>query len=940
MGIEYFGGPRVLNGLSEATQTFSVGTAGTNFAISSSGGTHTFNIPDAGASARGLVTTGTQTFAGAKTFSGAISASNLSGTNTGDQDLSSYLTSATAASTYATIAAGQPVSGTVGQVLTKNSGTNYDSSWSTLVLGDRYLTTSTTSNTLSNTVKSFTIGTGLAYTPTQNITISYNASNHMHGEVLAYDSGTGAMSVDIKHHTGAGTYTAWVVNVGGIAPATVVSWGNIIGTLGLQTDLATALNGKLEVTTAATTYQPLDSDLTAIAALTPTNDDFIQRKAGVWTNRTVAQIKTDLSLTGTNSGDQTITLTGDVTGSGTGSFAATIASGTVTLAKMANMATASLIYRKTAGSGAPEVNTLATLKTDLGLTGTNSGDQTTIVGITGTKAQFDTAVTDGNFLYVGDAPTSHLHGNITNAGAIGSTSGLPIITTTSGVLTVGAFGTTSGTFAAGNDSRITGALSTATAASTYQPLNSNLTAIAGLTSAANKLPYFTGSGTAANADFTSWGRSLAGFASSQTMLTGMGLGQIVTASSDILTLRNGATAQTIQLFTTWTSGTTFECLNIEGKTGANFEIGPMKGSVGGVLRGFTIGGYANESSVITPWLTFTNTGGATFATTLAATGVATFGTTVNCNANVAIGTTLAVTGQSTLSGAVIIDDQLYIRSGSLYFDTYGTHNGMRHRRANGTLATPSEVLLNDLLGFWNVVGYHDGGGGAKAFHTNSSAGVYMYASEDFTPTACGANLRLLTTALGSTALAVRVVVNHDGKVAIGGSNTTPSSLLHLISTTEQLRVGYDTGDYFSTTVSSAGVVTFNAVGSDPSFVFSDAVTFSKLAGQTSAEITSTPSGTTQTITLDNGNHQTLTLTSSTGNVTVTLTVPSNVSSGTIIVKQHASTARDITWAVSAGTFKWMGIEPTWSSDATSAVRIVSWRYNGSVMYLMSTDTAV
>lgn len=34
--------------------------------------------------------------------------------------------------------------------------------------------------------------------------------------------------------------------------------------------------------------------------------------------------------------------------------------------------------------------------------GTNTGDQTSIVGITGTKSQFDTAVTDGNFLYVGD----------------------------------------------------------------------------------------------------------------------------------------------------------------------------------------------------------------------------------------------------------------------------------------------------------------------------------------------------------------------------------------------------------------------------------------------------------------------------------------------------------------------------------------------------------
>lgn len=43
-----------------------------------------------------------------------------------------------------------------------------------------------------------------------------------------------------------------------------------------------------------------------------------------------------------------------------------------------------------------------TLTGDASIQGTNTGDQTSIVGITGTKAQFDTAVTDGNFLYVGD----------------------------------------------------------------------------------------------------------------------------------------------------------------------------------------------------------------------------------------------------------------------------------------------------------------------------------------------------------------------------------------------------------------------------------------------------------------------------------------------------------------------------------------------------------
>ena len=65
-----------LGGLTGATQTFATGTSGTDFAISSSGTTHTFNIPDASATNRGLVTTGTQTFAGQKTFAlGAITAS-------------------------------------------------------------------------------------------------------------------------------------------------------------------------------------------------------------------------------------------------------------------------------------------------------------------------------------------------------------------------------------------------------------------------------------------------------------------------------------------------------------------------------------------------------------------------------------------------------------------------------------------------------------------------------------------------------------------------------------------------------------------------------------------------------------------------------------------------------------------------------------------------
>jgi hypothetical protein len=179
--------------------------------------------------------------------SAGISATTAASTYQTLAGMSSYLTTASAALNYAPIAAGQPTSGTVGQVLTKNSGTSWDSSWQTLIPGDRYLTTSTTSNSVSNGAKTFTVGTGLSYTTQQDVTIAYDAAHHMHAVVTSYNSGTGVLVVDVQQHTGTGTYTAWTVNVGGTVPVASIVWGDITGTLGNQTDLATALNEKLEL---------------------------------------------------------------------------------------------------------------------------------------------------------------------------------------------------------------------------------------------------------------------------------------------------------------------------------------------------------------------------------------------------------------------------------------------------------------------------------------------------------------------------------------------------------------------------------------------------------------------------------------------------------------------------------------------------------------------
>lgn len=68
------GGITTLNTLTTSSQTFATGTSGSDFNISSSSSTHTFNIPDAASSARGLVSTSAQSFSGTKNFNALLTA--------------------------------------------------------------------------------------------------------------------------------------------------------------------------------------------------------------------------------------------------------------------------------------------------------------------------------------------------------------------------------------------------------------------------------------------------------------------------------------------------------------------------------------------------------------------------------------------------------------------------------------------------------------------------------------------------------------------------------------------------------------------------------------------------------------------------------------------------------------------------------------------------
>jgi len=208
--------------------------------------------------------------------------------------------------------------------------------------------------------------------------------------------------------TGASTLTGLIKGNGTVAMTAAVA-----GTDFVAPNSAITGATKTKITYDAKGLVTVGADATTADIAPSTNRNYVTDiKAGVLSN-----------TSGVNTGDQTITLTGDVTGTGTGTFTSTIANSAVTYAKMQNVGANKLVgsINSTSAAVAGEVSIGTGLSLTNGtLTATGTGGTVTNVSpitLTTTGSTFTSTVANAT-------TTPAITLNIPSASVSGTTAGL------------------------------------------------------------------------------------------------------------------------------------------------------------------------------------------------------------------------------------------------------------------------------------------------------------------------------------------------------------------------------------------------------------------------------------------------------------------------------------------------------------------------------------